>query len=52
MVKLRHEHISISPNMTFLSMTCLEPYVSSNINEAIKTTFNSFIQKLQNHKKA
>ena len=26
--------------------------VSSNINEAIKTTLNSFIQKLRNHKKA
>ena len=26
--------------------------VSSNINEVIKTTLNSFIQKLHNHKKA
>ena len=26
--------------------------ISSNINEAIKATLNSFIQKLENHKKA
>ena len=33
-------------------MKVLITIVSSNINEVIKTTLNSFIQKLHNYKKA
>ena len=33
-------------------MKALIAIVYSNINEVIKTTLNSFIQKLHNHKKA
>ena len=39
-----------SSNEEFSNKELLQ--ISSNINEAIKATLNSFIQKLENHKKA